>query len=203
VPGQESTSLSHNPPVPGPELLNPHSYLHVTPVINFYDDKDHNDPILLSNSSSDIEDESELHRFTQTLQEAQIAALKGTKNKQGVYLKRSKQTQQHCMQVHVELSIKGFLPVDEFMRQKGIPTKQNVLTPHKDANAHSSADGAFKVEPEEKSQDNSDGDGSDGNSGNDGDNSNDRVGDCTRQHMSEDKKNEKETHSMHERFKDL
>jgi hypothetical protein len=60
-----------------PELLEFCLYLNIIPAItDFYKDKDHNDLAFLTDSFSDIEEESELVWFTQILQEGQIAALK-------------------------------------------------------------------------------------------------------------------------------
>jgi hypothetical protein len=76
TPSRESTPLTHDLdlrlPMLDPELSDFCSYLYITLVIRDV----HDDPGLLSDSSSNIEEESELHRFTQILQKAQIAALK-------------------------------------------------------------------------------------------------------------------------------
>ena len=162
APSRKSTPLIHDltPQLPTESVLEPElsdfcSRLHFTPAIRDFYDEDQNDPGLLSNRSSDIEEESKLDKFTQILWERQAAALKREATKrQGKYLKRSKQTLQCHNQVWVKLSMKGFLPVDEFMRQKKIPIKQNKLTPNskkldkpdEDAYTNSSISGASKVE---------------------------------------------------------
>ncbi len=126
--GSPSNDLTPQSPVPDPELPDSSAHLHITPVIN--DDEDFSNPGLLSDSPSDIKEESELIKYAQILKEAQMAELKReTTRKRGVYLKNSKQTLQRRKQVRVELSAKGFLPVDEFIRQKKISTKRDGLTP--------------------------------------------------------------------------
>jgi hypothetical protein len=71
-----------------------------------------------------------------------------------MYLKRSKKTQQCRKQVQIEPSKKGFLPVDEFMRQKSNSIKHDTLTPvstnqnvpEKDVYPCSSVNGTSEVE---------------------------------------------------------
>jgi hypothetical protein len=53
----------------------------------------------VSDQSSDIEEESKFRKFTQTLQMAQVVALKKeNKNKRGKYSKQSKKTLKHHTQ---------------------------------------------------------------------------------------------------------
>ena len=113
-----------------PEITDFCSRLQITPVSREFHNEDDSDPSV-SNHSSDIEEESELKRFTQALQEAQIAALKrekDNKNKRGRYSKQSKKTQKRRKKLRIDLASKGFLPVDEYMRRKGIPEKSNKPT---------------------------------------------------------------------------
>jgi len=78
--------------------------------------------------SSDIEEETELKRFTQALQKAQITALKNINiNKRGTYSKQSKRTLRCCKQLHTKLASKGFLPVDKYIRLKAKQENQNKL----------------------------------------------------------------------------
>jgi hypothetical protein len=101
--------------------------LHIAPnIMEFHDDEDDNDPHLcvsdLSSASdiSNAEKDSELKRFTDTFQMTQIPALKSeSKNKRETYSKWSKETLNHCVQVRINLALKGFLPVDEYIRIKG------------------------------------------------------------------------------------
>jgi hypothetical protein len=156
LPTRNLTPQSPTESVLDPELSEFCSRLNITPVItDFYEDEDHDDPALLTDSSSDIEEESELVQFTRILQRGQIAALKEeTKRKRGTYLKRSKKTQQRRKRVQMELSKKGFLPLDEFMRQKSSSTKRDALTPdstnqntpEEDAYTCSSVNGTSEVE---------------------------------------------------------
>jgi hypothetical protein len=62
---------------------------------------------------------------------AQVTALnKENKNKRGKYSKWSKKTLKRRMQGQIELASKGFLPIHEYMRLKGIRTKNdNAATP--------------------------------------------------------------------------
>jgi hypothetical protein len=57
---------------------------------------------------------------------------KQKKNKRGSYLKHSKRTQKHCKLLCNKLASKGFLPVDEYMSLKGIPIRNDKLTPEPD-----------------------------------------------------------------------
>jgi hypothetical protein len=78
---RESTPLDSNPPILDSDLTDFCSRLQITPSIRqFYEDEDDTDPDLcVSDQSSDIEEESELRRFTRALQEAQVIALKEEK----------------------------------------------------------------------------------------------------------------------------
>ncbi|KAF8504890.1 hypothetical protein F5888DRAFT_1631226 [Russula emetica] len=60
-----------------PELTDFCSRLHITPAIMEFHDDDDSD--IVSNHSSDIEEETELRKFTQALQNGQNAALKREK----------------------------------------------------------------------------------------------------------------------------
>ena len=87
-----------------------------------------------SDQSTEIEEESELKKFTHTLQKAQITLLKtANKNRRGPYSKRSKETLQHHKQACNKLASKGFLSVDQYMTLRGIPVKGDQLTPKLDA----------------------------------------------------------------------
>jgi hypothetical protein len=103
-----------------PELTDFCLRLHITPAIReFHDDEGESDPDL-SNQSSDIEEESELKRFSEAFRMAQVTAMmKENKNKRGKYSKQSKKTMKRRMQVRIDLASKGFLPVDEFIKLKG------------------------------------------------------------------------------------
>lgn len=134
-PTQSRESTPNFPIDLDPELTGFCSRLHITPAQReFHDDDDDSDLDLpVSNQSSDIEDETELNRFMQALQRAQTAALKKQKkNKRGSYLKHSKRTQKRRKLLRNELASKGFLPVDEYMSLKGIPIKNDKLTPEPD-----------------------------------------------------------------------
>jgi hypothetical protein len=84
VPSGESTLPTHNlaPQSPMESVLDPELsefclHLNITPaIIDFYEDENHDNSALLTDSSSDIKEESELVWFTQILQERQIATLK-------------------------------------------------------------------------------------------------------------------------------
>jgi hypothetical protein len=75
APSGESTLPTHNltPQSPMESVLDPElsefcSHLNITPAItDFYKDEDHDNPALLTDSFSDIEEESELVQFTQIL----------------------------------------------------------------------------------------------------------------------------------------
>jgi hypothetical protein len=128
--------LSVSPTDLDPELKDFCSRHHITPATReFHDDEDESgSDLCASNQSSDIEEESELKRFTQALQMAQINSLKKekenkNKNKWMVYSKQSKRTQQHCTKNHNDLRAKGFLSVDEYMRRMEKPEKQDVSDP--------------------------------------------------------------------------
>ena len=113
-----------------PEITDFCLRLQITPVSREFHNEDDSDSSV-SNHSSDIKEESELKRFTQALQEAQIAALKrekDNKNKRGRYSKQSKKTLKRRKKLRIDLASKGFLPVDEYMRRKGIPEKSNKPT---------------------------------------------------------------------------
>lgn len=87
-----------------------------------------------SDQSTEIEEESELKKFTHTLQKAQITLLKtANKNRRGLYSKKSKETLRRHKQAHNKLASKGFLPVDQYMTLRGIPVKGDQLTPKLDA----------------------------------------------------------------------
>ncbi|KAI0266629.1 hypothetical protein BGY98DRAFT_939031 [Russula aff. rugulosa BPL654] len=129
---RESTPLDSNLPILDSDLTDFCSRLQITPSIRqFYEDEDDTDPDLcVSDQSSDIEEESELRRFTRALQEAQVIALKEEKkNKRGKYTKRSKRTLKRREKACEEMKSKGFFPLDEFMRRKGLPVKQDKRTP--------------------------------------------------------------------------
>jgi hypothetical protein len=109
------------------ELTDFCSRLHITPVIkDFHDVEDDSDQEnLLSDQSSDIEEESELQKFSQALRDAQIAALKTiNKNKRGPYSKKSRNTIQRRKQAQIQLASKGFLPLYEYMRLKSDTKKK-------------------------------------------------------------------------------
>jgi len=76
-PGRENTALNSPTESPlDPVLTDFCSCLDITPAIReFHDDEEDSDldPVV-SNQSSDIEDESELKTFTQALQRAQVIA---------------------------------------------------------------------------------------------------------------------------------
>jgi len=134
-PGRENTALNSPTESPlDPVLTDFCSRLDITPAIReFHDDEEDSDldPVV-SNQSSDIEDESELKTFTQALQRAQVIASKEVnKNKRGSYSKWSRNTLKCHEQVHINLASKGFLPVDEYMRLKAnsISEKHIKLTP--------------------------------------------------------------------------
>jgi hypothetical protein len=118
-----------------PELTDFCSRLNITPVImEFHDDDDDCDIISgsVSNHSSDIEEESEITKFTQALQDAQIAASKReNKKRRGVYSKKSSNTLKRRKHALIDLVSNGFLPLDEYIRRKGIPVKYNKPTPPK------------------------------------------------------------------------
>ncbi len=91
------------------------------------------DSDLDSDQSTEIEEESELKKFTRTLQKAQITLLKtANKNRRGLYSKKSKETLRRHKQAHNKLASKGFLPVDQYMTLRGIPVKGDQLTPKLD-----------------------------------------------------------------------
>jgi hypothetical protein len=120
----ESTSPVSNPDtesVLDPDLTDFCSRFHITPTIReFCDDEDGSNPDLcVSDWSSDIEEESELKKFTQALQRAQIIALKKeNKNRRGKYSKNSKKTLKRRRQFREELDSKGFFSLDKYMAQK-------------------------------------------------------------------------------------
>jgi hypothetical protein len=72
------------------ELTDFCSRFHITPnAREFHDDQDHNNlDLCVSDSSSDIEEESKLKKFTQALRNAHITVLKKEdKKKRGIYSK--------------------------------------------------------------------------------------------------------------------
>jgi hypothetical protein len=114
-----------------PELTDFYSRFHITPnAREFHNNQNHNDlDLCVSDSSSNIEEESKLKKFTQALRNAHITALKKEdKKKRGIYSKRSKQTQRHRKQVRAKLASKGFLPVDKYIKLKENQENQNKLT---------------------------------------------------------------------------
>ncbi len=121
-----------------PELTDFCSHLHITPAITeFHGDEGESDLDIVSNKSSDIEEESKLKQFTKALQTAQHTVLKkANKNKGRRYSKQSEKTLKRCMQVCIKLASKGFLPVDEYIRLKDNMKKHNgtgaALTPESD-----------------------------------------------------------------------
>ena len=133
---RESTppSLISTECVLDPEITDFCSRLNITPVITEFHDEDDNDlDVTISNHSSDIEDESELKKFMQTLQMAQKAALmRGNKNKRQFYSKKSKTTLKRRKLLHIDMVSKGFLPLEEYIRRKGVPVKYNKPTPQLD-----------------------------------------------------------------------
>jgi hypothetical protein len=110
------------------------SHLNITPVITEFHDKDDNNlDVTIFNHSSNIEDKSELRKFMQTFQMAQKAALmRGNKNKQWFYSKKSKTTLKCCKLLHIDMVSKGFLPLEEYISCKGFPVKYNKPTPQLD-----------------------------------------------------------------------
>jgi hypothetical protein len=109
------------------------SRLHLTPAIRDFCDDDDNPDLCVSDQSSDIEEESELKKFTRALQEAQIIALKKeNKNRRGTYSKKSKKTLKRRRQHRINLVAKGFHPVDEYMRLKNLTEKKNEDAPELD-----------------------------------------------------------------------
>jgi hypothetical protein len=65
---------------------------------------------------------------------AQTIALKGkNKNKRRRYSKQSKNTLKCHREYCIDLRSKGFFPLDEYMRRKGIPEKNDKPTPQSDA----------------------------------------------------------------------
>jgi len=109
-----------------PEITEFCSRLNITPAIWEFSDENESGPELcVSDQSSDIEEESELQKFSQALRITQITALKKEmENKRTKYSKRSKQTLQHRTQVCNKLASMGFLPVDEYIRLKSNTEKE-------------------------------------------------------------------------------
>jgi hypothetical protein len=195
----------------------------------FHDDD--SDLDLVSNQSSDIEEESELKKFTQALQMAQTIALnKEKKRKRGMYSKRSKKTQKHRKQFRADLASKGFLPLDEYMSVKGIPVKKDKCTPEPDKitareESESSSDEAIALDQAYTSVSSASETGSEGplprnlhnarlrlthhirmeSEESSGDNDHDGVGDCAGQQISENKTEirDKETHTAIRRLEDI
>lgn len=115
----------------GPEIVDFCLRFHIAPTVReYYNDENNNDPHLcVSNQSSDIEEISELKKFSEALRNAQVAILKTiNKNKRGKYSKRSKKTLRHQNEVCIRMASKGFLPLDKFLSFKGNYKKQNELT---------------------------------------------------------------------------
>jgi hypothetical protein len=110
------------------------SHLNITPIITGFHNKDDNDlDVTISNHSSNIEDESKLKKFIQTLQMAQKAALmRGNKNKWWFYSKKSETTLKCCKLLHIDMVSKGFLPLEEYISRKGVLVKYNKPTPQLD-----------------------------------------------------------------------
>jgi hypothetical protein len=131
-PRRESTSTEYIPNL-DPELTAFCSCLSITPTITeFHDEDDSIHNLSISNHSSDIEDESELQKFTQALQMAQRAASIRNKKKRGVYSKKSKNTLKRRKLLQIDMVSKGFLPMEEYIRRKGVPVKYNTPTPQLD-----------------------------------------------------------------------
>jgi hypothetical protein len=103
------------------------SRYHITPTITeFQNDEDESDCV--SNQSSDIEEESELRKFSRALRNAQIIALKKEKekkNKRGKYSKRSKRTLECHRQACIKMVSKGYLPLDHYIGFKLNAQKHN------------------------------------------------------------------------------
>jgi hypothetical protein len=213
-----------------PDLTDFCSRLHITPATReFHDDQDESDQDLcVSDHSSDIEEETELKRFTQALRNAQITALKNkNKNKRGTYSKHSKRTLRHRKQFRTKLASKGFLPVDEYIRLKAKQGNQNKLTSElgniidivtdeseegSDTNTPArdtcSVDGTSEVEsegtlPEDNVQLRLRLQARMESEESTGDDDNSAVGDHGRQCISEDTTNNKETHTASERLEVL
>jgi hypothetical protein len=139
---RESTPLASDLPterhgVLDPDLTDFCSHLHITPAIREFhdDDNDSNSDLHVSDNPSDddITQESDLKKFTQALHDAQIAALKKeTKKRRGSYLKNSKKTLKRKEKYHTEMASKGFLPLHEFMRLKGLAQEQVKHAPEPD-----------------------------------------------------------------------
>jgi len=110
-----------------PELADFCSHLNITPAIReFHDEDETGSDLCVSNQSSDIEEESELKKFTQALQMAQINALKNkTQKKKTVYSKKLKRTLKCQMQFHNKMASKGFLSVDKYMQLKNKTKESN------------------------------------------------------------------------------
>ncbi|KAF8499581.1 hypothetical protein F5888DRAFT_1802076 [Russula emetica] len=117
-----------------PELTDFCSRLHITPaIIEFHDDDDSD---IVSNHSSDIEEETELRKFTQALQNGQNAALKRekeeNKKKRGVYSKQSSNTLKRRKLDLINMTSKGFYPLEEYVTRMGVPVKYNKPIPKVD-----------------------------------------------------------------------
>ena len=118
-----------------PELTDFCSHHDITPAVGeIYDNQDDSDlDLCVSDQSSDIEEESELKRFSKALQDAQVIALKqGNKNKRGWYSKRSKKTLKRHQQFRTHLASQGFFPLYDFLTLTGCPTKDNKKKPESD-----------------------------------------------------------------------
>ncbi|KAF8496191.1 hypothetical protein F5888DRAFT_1804333 [Russula emetica] len=101
--------------------------------MEFHDDDDSD---IVSNHSSDIEEETELRKFTQALQNGQNAALKRekeeNKKKRGVYSKQSSNTLK-CRKLDlINMTSKGFYPLEEYVTRMGVPVKYNKPIPKVD-----------------------------------------------------------------------
>ena len=95
-----------------PKLMDFCSRFQITPAITeFHDDENQSDHYAF-NHSLDIKEESELKKFTQALQMAQIDALNNGK-KRKIYTKHSKRTQKHRKNETIALVSKGFHPLEK------------------------------------------------------------------------------------------
>jgi hypothetical protein len=58
--------------------------------------------------------------------------MRGNKNKRRFYSKKSKTTLKRRKLLHIDMVSKGFLPLEEYIRRKGVPVKYNKPTPQLD-----------------------------------------------------------------------
>ena len=211
-----------------PEITDFCSRHNITPAIReFHDEDEHGPDLYVSDQSSNIEEESELKRFTQALQMAQTDALKKENKKKKVYSKNSKKTIKCRMQFRNILASKGFLPVDQYIQLKrkteesndaDLPELDNIIAAAReeseedsdeanvlvqDTCAYHSVNSTSEVESEEDLP---------GHNvqlrrrhlirmeseESTGDDDNSGVGDYARQRMSKDKIDDKETLTVHE-----